>query len=344
MAIAPSALRFPAAYVLSDAYPVPVESLLSHFNVTLPTGWRNNPEALIDGDQFSALLNVLSAFIKRGGPQAQARVLKFFPLTIHGYVGLAAMTASTLQQAMDIGVRYFHHVMPAFDTSYTIEGQTCLFAADPISDFGTHNALLAEITMCAVNSVLPFLDLGYNDLTVTFQHDTLEMTEFASFYPGVTVKMGCAQNMMIFPKSALATPLRTGNATTFRMMESELARREQLLATQQTLVYRVFMTIKEHLARGDKVDAQSIAEGLHVSLRTFNRRLNDEGTNFKTIHDQSRLGLAEHLLAHTNKAMVGISSELGFANESSFSRYIKDKTGLSPSQYRKSARGRLNRL
>jgi len=43
-------------------------------------------------------------------------------------------------------------------------------------------------------------------------------------------------------------------------------------------------------------------------------------------------------------SMVGISSELGFANESSFSRYIKDKTGLSPSQYRKSARGRLNRL
>lgn len=343
MTIAPSSLRFPSAYAqilvnVAAAHELPVEALLTRYGLRLPDGWRDNPDVLMDGDQFAALLHGLCEFIEQGGTEAQALLLEAFPLTIHGYVGLAAMTAATLQQALEIGVRYFHHVMPAFDTDYVIDGETCVFSADPISDFGACNALLAETTLCAVNSVLPFSDLGYDELTVTFRHDRLAMTAFASFYPGVSVTMGGARNTLEFPAAALATPLRTGNAATFRMIEAELARREQLLAHQQTLIYRVFMMIRERMAGGEAVDAQSIAAALNLSLRTFNRRLNDEGASFKAIHDRSRLDLAAQLLAHTNKPMVVISSELGFANESSFSRYIKNQTGLSPLKYRSRSR------
>lgn len=338
MAIAPGSLRFPAAYAQSDAYPLPIETLLSHYGVKLPDDWRDNPDALIDGDQFHALLDVLSEFIKQGGPEAQAKVLELFPLTIHGYVGLAAMTAATLQQALDVGMRYFHQVMPAFDTSYTIDEESCLLTVNPISDFGPHNALLTEINVCAFNSILAFSSLGYGDLTVKFQHATLAITEFSSFYPGITVKMGSGQNTLIFPKSTLAVPLNTGNASTFRMMERELARREKRLANQQTLLYKVFMVVKNRLTAGEQVDALSVSTELHISLRTLNRHLNAEGSSFKAIHDENRLDIASSFLAHSNKPMNLISSQLGFANESSFSRYIKDKTGLSPSQYRRRAR------
>ena len=342
IAITASSLRFPAAYAqmlikVAEVYGLPVETLLGRYGMHLPEGWQASPEVLIDGDQFAGLLQGLSDFIEQGGEQAQAQVLEFFPLTIHGYVGLAAMTAATLQQALAIGVQYFHQVMPAFDTGFEIIGDTCTFTVEPISDFGCHNALLAETTLCAVNSVLPFSDLGYDELEVTFRHDQLAMTAFPSFYPGITLKMGAARHSLVFPAKALGQPLRTGNMATFQMIEAELARRELFLANHQTLVYRVFMLIKERLAAGEKVDAETMARQLHFSLRTFNRRLQDEGTSFKTIHDQCRLDLATQLLRHSRKPMVAISAELGFANESSFSRYIKDKTGLSPLQYRKRA-------
>ena len=323
---------------VADAYTLPVDVLLARYGLRLPDGWRDDPDALIDGDQFACLLHGVSEFIKQGGTSAQSMLLEAFPLTIHGYVGLAAMTASNLQQAMEIGTRYFHHVMPAFDTNFVIDGDTCVINVDPVSDFGDYNGLLAETTLCAVNSILPFSDLGYDDLTVTLQHDRLTMTGFASFYPGVTVAMGSAHNTLAFPAAALATPLRTGNAATFGMIEAELARRETLLTNRQTLIYRVFMIIKEDLTAGVKANAQSTAAALHLSLRTFNRRLSEEGTSFKVIREQCRFDLAAQLLTHSNKPMVVISTELGFANESSFSRYIKDQTGLSPMQFRKRSR------
>ena len=115
IAITASSLRFPAAYAqmlikVAEVYGLPVETLLGRYGMHLPEGWQASPEVLIDGDQFAGLLQGLSDFIEQGGEQAQAQVLEFFPLTIHGYVGLAAMTAATLQQALAIGVQYFHQV------------------------------------------------------------------------------------------------------------------------------------------------------------------------------------------------------------------------------------------
>lgn len=346
MAIAPASLRFPSAYAqmlidIATVYQLPVESLLARYELHLPEGWNTNPDIFIDGVQFSALLDGLSDFIEVGGVDAQEKVLEFFPLTIHGYVGLAAMTAATLQQALDIGVRYFHQVMPAFDVSYHVDGQSCVLTADPISDFGNNNALLAETVVCAIKSVLQFLDLGFEHVVVNFQHSALVMTGFESFYPGASINMGCAQNSLVFPAAALGSAVLTGNAATFKMMQGELAKREAFLANRQTLVYQVFMMIKEWIGAGRKVDVESIAASLNLSVRTFVRRLKDEGSSFKVIHDQCRLDLAAHLLSNSSKPMVVISSELGFANESSFSRYIKDKTGLSPMQHRNKQKERM---
>lgn len=342
MAIARASLRFPSAYAqmlinIAEVYHLPVELLLQRYGLVLPEGWETRPDVFIDGDQFAAMLAGLEEFIAQGGPTAQAKVLEFFPLTIHGYVGLAAMTAATLQQALDVGVTYFHQVMPAYDTGYHLDGERCIFSAEPISDFREHNALLAETTVCAMNSVLAFSELGFEEVTVTFQHDHLVMTELANFYPGMTIETGNAHNTVSFPATALTSPLLTGNAATFRMMENELARRERFLATQQTLVYRVFQLIKARLADGREVDARMLAHDLHLSVRTFSRRLQEAGTSFKAIHDQCRLELASHLLRNTDKPMVLVSAELGFVNESSFSRYIKQKIGLGPLQYRKQA-------
>ena len=70
-----------------------------------------------------------------------------------------------------------------------------------------------------------------------------------------------------------------------------------------------------------------------MSGRHLNRKLADEGFSFKQLRDRELQVLACRALERGDK-IAGISAELGFSDESSFSRSFRRWTGMSPSQYR----------
>ena len=103
-------------------------------------------------------------------------------------------------------------------------------------------------------------------------------------------------------------------------------REDNLLATLK-------MSILDHLP--DKtLTEEEAAASQNMSLRTFQRRIEAEGTRFRTLLDQTRAELAESLLADRTVSLSEVSYCCGFSEQASFSRAFKRWTGQTPSAYR----------
>ena len=102
-----------------------------------------------------------------------------------------------------------------------------------------------------------------------------------------------------------------------------------------SLASQVKHVIIECLPSGSPTE-KDIVERLFMSSRTLQRKLSDEGTNFRTLLLEARRALAEQYIADKNMPLAEISYMLGFADQSSFFRAFKKWTGDSPSQFRES--------
>ena len=79
---------------------------------------------------------------------------------------------------------------------------------------------------------------------------------------------------------------------------------------------------------------QQIAEALHVSNRTLQRKLKDEGTSFMDLLQDTRMQLARKYLRSPGRSVVETAYLLGFSEPSTFSRAFKRWTGQAPAEYR----------
>ncbi|HET8731341.1 MAG TPA: AraC family transcriptional regulator ligand-binding domain-containing protein [Moraxellaceae bacterium] len=81
-----------------------------------------------------------------------------------------------------------------------------------------------------------------------------------------------------------------------------------------------------------------VAEALHVSVRTLQRRLDGRGVTWQQVLDRSREELARHYLADRALTLSEIALLLGFSEQSAFTRAFRRWTGETPVQVRKRLR------
>ncbi|MFM7968394.1 helix-turn-helix domain-containing protein [Aeromonas sp. A-5] len=83
-----------------------------------------------------------------------------------------------------------------------------------------------------------------------------------------------------------------------------------------------------------------ICEALRLTRWTLNRHLREEGCHFSGLLEQVRREEACRLLQDPGLQLQEVGGRLGFASQSSFTRFFKEAFALSPSEYR-SRRSRL---
>jgi len=99
------------------------------------------------------------------------------------------------------------------------------------------------------------------------------------------------------------------------------------------LAEKVKAVIVELLPSGQVTDTR-VARQLYMTPRTLQRRLQENGTTFKSLLTEVRNELAEHYLREGRYSLSEISYLLGFSELSAFSRAFKRWKGVSPSAYR----------
>jgi AraC-like DNA-binding protein len=82
------------------------------------------------------------------------------------------------------------------------------------------------------------------------------------------------------------------------------------------------------------VSIESAARSLGTSIRTLQRALNQEGTDFRSLANAMRTRRAMELLQETDASITHISMILGYAAPPHFSRAFRNTTGMSPQEFR----------
>ena len=102
------------------------------------------------------------------------------------------------------------------------------------------------------------------------------------------------------------------------------------------LVQRIKKIIIEHLPSGDAT-VENTASELFFSTRKLQRLLQQEGTTFIALLNETRRNIAKQYVRDRRIDLTEVAFLLGFAELSTFSRSFKRWTGKSPIQFRKAA-------
>lgn len=153
---------------------------------------------------------------------------------------------------------------------------------------------------------------------------------------GVPVRRGNRPCISFAAADALR-PFLTVNESMWRVFEPDLRRRLSELDATATTVERVRAVLLE-LLPSNTASIEKAAERLGLSKRTLQRRLEDEGENFRALVNSTRESLARHYLGSTTMSGGEIAFLLGFEDPNSFYRAFLEWTGQTPDNARNAMR------
>jgi AraC-like DNA-binding protein len=139
-------------------------------------------------------------------------------------------------------------------------------------------------------------------------------------------------NSLLFAAADMAAPLPTSNPVLAELHERFAG--EYLKHFDHAQVsYRAREVVIRRLPDGEPRRDQ-VAGELHMSERTLQRRLEEEGTSFLHLLDGTRRELAAQYLGRLHLSLAQAAYLLGFADQSSFFRACRRWFDLSPGEYR----------
>jgi Transcriptional regulator containing an amidase domain and an AraC-type DNA-binding HTH domain len=128
-------------------------------------------------------------------------------------------------------------------------------------------------------------------------------------------------------------PFLTVNESMWQVFEPDLRRRLNELDATATTTQRVQALLLE-LIPSNIATIDEVADRLAMSKRTLQRRLENEGENFRALLNETREKLARHYLKETSLSGGKIAFLLGFEDPNSFYRAFQDWTGQTPEHTR----------
>ncbi len=146
---------------------------------------------------------------------------------------------------------------------------------------------------------------------------------------GCPMQFGRPYNRMYFSGKDLQRPVVTHNAVLYQhflqVMESHLAQQRS-----ESFPYMVRTAVLKRLNNIQGFTIEEIADELHVSVRSLQRRLEQDQTVFQQIAEDVRREVALQLVQRGHHNFNQIASLIGYTEPSSFRRAFKRWTGKTP--------------
>lgn len=139
------------------------------------------------------------------------------------------------------------------------------------------------------------------------------------------------ENALIFPARWLQQPLPDADIKQHILTVKRLTTIEAGMGIEfQEQIY----SILRPLIVSQTCSAEHLANMLSLHPRTLNRRLEEQGTSYREIVGKLRYEVAKQFLLDTNMPLIKISTMLGYADASVFSRAFRRWSGITPSAWR----------
>jgi AraC-like DNA-binding protein len=147
------------------------------------------------------------------------------------------------------------------------------------------------------------------------------------------LKFKSNQNALVFSNADMELPFVTYNSDLLAIVAPQLEAELAQQLAEKTFTEQAKGILKQLLA-GQRPGIQDLARELHVSTRTLQRRLTEQGISFQRLLEEARRELAHHYLLHSSRELNETAYLLGYEDANSFFRAFHQWEGTSPGQWR----------
>jgi len=259
-------------------------------------------------------------------------------------IGIAALYARSLRDALQRLARYKQLTCPE-KIQVAERGSECAVRFRWLLADESEPALLVDVCFAWVVGIARRGTGGLVDpKRVELQRGAADRAMYeAHFRCPVTFEAG--ENALWFGGADLERPFLTHNADLLAMVAPQLeAELSQALAARG--VGEQVKAIVKRLLAGQRPGIEDVARELHLSARTLQRRLAEEGATFQRLMQEARRELARHYLLHSSLELNETAYLVGYEDAHSFFRAFHHWEGRSPGEWRalhKSARADARR-
>jgi AraC-like DNA-binding protein len=156
---------------------------------------------------------------------------------------------------------------------------------------------------------------------------------------GCRVICGAARNAIVFRVADAQRPFVTRNAELLGMLAPQFEEELKQENSDENFLERVRVAIQQKLT-GRRPTIEDIADALHISSRTLQRRLQEEGSSFQRVLEEARHHLARHYLNNSVLELNEAAYLLGYNDSNSFVRAFRTWEGIPPARWREQQRAR----
>ena len=156
---------------------------------------------------------------------------------------------------------------------------------------------------------------------------------------GCRVRFKAERNAVVLQTSDVNRPFTTYNVELLEILGAQLDSEIEARRAAQNVEEQVKRTLKRSLA-GRRPSLQDVAQELHLSVRTLQRRLTDSGVSYKKVVEDTRRELARQYLQQSTVELSETAFLLGYEDTiNSFFRAFHEWEGTSPGEWRSRHRG-----
>ncbi|MDB6443619.1 AraC family transcriptional regulator [Pseudomonas sp. 21TX0197] len=291
----------------------------------------DDPDARFPQDSMTRLWQL--AVELSGNPAIGLNMGKIVrPASFH-VVGYALMSSRTLLEGFQRLVRYQRIIAESAEASIRqIEGHYGLVLAVhgdhlPPTRQSTEASLACALSLCNW-----LTGRTLHPVKVLFQGpEPLDPTPYHQAFPA-PLMFNAPYDALIFERADMEVPLPTANEA-MALLHDRFAGEYLARFSESRVTHKARQALCRLLPQGEpKRDV--VAQALHLSQRTLQRRLQEEGTSFQHLLDDTRRELAEQYLTQPDMTLLEIAYLLGFADPSNFFRAFRRWFDTTPGEYR----------
>lgn len=254
------------------------------------------------------------------------------PSSFH-VVGYAVMSSRNLKEGFTRLVRYQRIIAEGADLSFQQVGDSYGLI------LAIHGDRLVPVRQSAEASLAYTLAFcrwmtgkPLKPREVRFQSDTpVDIAPYQQVFQA-PLRFNADHYALIFERADLETQLPSANES-LAQLHDRFAGEYLARFSGSRVTHQVRQVLCRLLPQGEP-KRDLVAQALHLSQRTLQRRLQEEGTSFQQLLDDTRRELALQYLLQRNLTLLEISYLLGFADPSNFFRAFRRWFGSTPGEYR----------
>lgn len=296
----------------------------------LPATLHLNEQAFVTTAQYFALWKALEELYP--APAAGIRLVEAADTAINPPSILAAFHARSYRDGIARIARFKRLCSPELLHVEDVNGECAissewLYAKEPTPAVATDVgfAFLVELGRRGTGQHIA-------PLRVEFMRPNPKSDEHRDYF-GCPIRYGASRDLLVMKSTDLDRPFPGHNPELLEILTPALAAALGELQAQSSTSEQVKIVLKRNLASG-RPELGDVARELGMSERTLQRRITEEGTNFRELLVNARQELGRQLLSDPSADIDEIACLLGYHDASSFYRAFREWEGTTPNRWR----------